>query len=130
MVKFDPVLAVRSKFHADEKALEAFTPGPCAMGPTDGESIHSMHVWVFQNVDGGVALASGDTRKQPVFGSDQGERWRVATALDPQSKEFNVGKPAVAVAIAIVGDGSGSDVRQWSQAVSIEQTSPFPGRQE
>ena len=132
MVKFDPILAVRSKFHIDELLPQGTTPGPCGMGPTDGDTIQSMHVWVFQNVADGVALATGDTRRDPVFESSEGARWRVPTALDPGSKEFNFDKaaePAVAVAVAIVETGNGPDVRQWSQAVTIEAESPFPGRE-
>jgi hypothetical protein len=126
MVKFDPILAAKSAFHSDEVLPSETAPGPCAMGPTDGETIASMHVWLFQNVDGGVALATGDTRKDPEFDSPEGRRWRVPTALDPGSKEFKLGEPAVAVAIAIVGNGP--DVRQWTQAVTVEAESPFPGR--
>ena len=86
-----------------------------------------MHVWVFQQVDGGVAFSSGDTRTNPTFDDDGKLRWKVRTLLDPGSKEFALNKPAVAVATAIVNDGQATDILQWSQAVSIEAESPFRG---
>ena len=127
MKKFDPILGVRSRFTADELAAIGLRPGPCAMGPTSGDELTSMHVWVFQQVEGGVALASGDTRTNPTFDDDGKLRWKVRTLLDPGSKEFALNKPAVAVATAIVNDGKATDILQWSQAVSIEAESPFRG---
>ncbi len=66
------------------------------MGPVPGEAPTSMHVWVFQHVQGGLAMASGDTRQDPVFETVPEPRWKVRTLLDPDSKEFDVDKPAVA----------------------------------
>jgi hypothetical protein len=125
MVKFDPILAAKSIFPA---ALAPPTkPGPCAMGPTKGEKLLSMHVWVFQHLDSGLALAAGDTREQPEFTTDPEPRWRVRTTLDPESQEFSLGKPAVGVAIALVSRDGRTDVQQWSQAVMIEAESPLRG---
>ena len=73
----------------------------------------------------GSRLASGDTRHDPVFETVPEPRWKVRTLLDPGSKEFELDKPAVAIAIALLGDGE--DVLQWSQAVTIEAESPFRG---
>lgn len=128
MVKFDPIIARESQFQPDEHEPPGMRSGPCAMGPTDGDKIKSMHVWVLQNVPGGVAFSSGDSRERPVFESVEGARWRVPTSLDPGSREFVLHEPAVAVATAIVGDGPDADVRQWSQAVTIELENPRPGR--
>jgi hypothetical protein len=129
MVRFDPELSRESVFHLDEHPPQGMAPGPCGMGPTGGETIHSMHVWVFQNVVGGVALASGDSREQPEFTAAGGEhRWRVPTSRDPRSKEFTLDQPAAVVGIAIVGDGDRTEVREWSQAVTIVRESHFPGR--
>jgi hypothetical protein len=125
MVKFDPILAAQSIF--PERLPGGTEPGPCAMGPTDGESLISMHVWVFQHLDSGVALASGDAREQPQFTTDPEPRWRVRTTLDPGSRNFAVGKPAVAVAIALVRRGETTDLQEWSQAVDIDDKSPFRG---
>jgi hypothetical protein len=124
MVRFDPMLSRESKFPAAE-APPAGLAGPCAMGPTKGEDLLSMHVWVFQNLDTGLALATGDTREQPVFTELPEPRWKVRTVLDPQSEKFVVGKHAVAVAIALVRRDNGTDVHQWSQAVEIVAESPF-----
>ena len=85
-----------------------------------------MHVWVFQHVADGLALASGDTHADPMFSSSAGRRWRVPTALDPKSKPFELDKPAVAMAIALLDDGA--EILEWSQAVTIATESPFPGR--
>lgn len=127
MVKFDPILAVKSKF-PPELALPAGTkPGPCAMGPTKGEDLITMHVWVFQHLDTGLALASGDNREQPEFETEPEPRWRVRTTLDPGSEDFSTDKPAEAVAIALVRRGNTTDIQQWSQAVEIDPRSPFRG---
>jgi hypothetical protein len=126
VVKFDPILARQSLFPAGEGPAD-LKPGPCAMGPTKGDTPSSMHVWVFQNQDDGLALASGDTRQEPVFTTDPEPRWRVRTALDPGSREFDPGKPAVAVAIALVERDGTPDIQQWSQAVRIAEETPFAG---
>jgi hypothetical protein len=125
MLKFDPVLAVHSRFTEQELAAAGLRAGPCAMGPVPDQTPTSMHVWVFQEVQGGVALASGDTRRDPVFETVPEPRWKVRTLLDPGSKEFAVGKPAVAHALAVLGDGE--DVLEWSQGVMIQANSPFRG---
>lgn len=75
-----------------------------------------MHVWIFQQTEDGLAVASGDSR-QPQDASFKGEdRWMVRTGLDPGSHEFDESKPAVAMAMALVG---GNDVKHWSQAVFV-----------
>jgi hypothetical protein len=127
MVKFDPILAVESKFPAALAPPTGTKAGPCAMGPTKGESLISMHVWIFQHQDDGLALAAGDTREQPEFTTDPEPRWRVRTTLDPGSQKFLIGKPAVGVAIALVSRDGTTDVQQWSQAVDIALESPLRG---
>ena len=69
-------------------------------------------------------MASGDARRDPVFETVPEPRWKVRTLLDPGSKEFDVDKPAMAQAIAVLGDGE--DVLEWSQAVMIEAEEPVP----
>jgi hypothetical protein len=126
VLRFDPILAVQSRFKGEELAAAGMRAGPCAMGPVpDVKSPTSMHVWVFQHVAGGLAMASGDARQEPIFETAPEPRWKVRTLLDPGSKEFEVGQPAVAMAIAVLGNGE--DVLQWSQAVTIETKSPFRG---
>jgi hypothetical protein len=127
MLRFDPVLAVHSRFTEQELAAAALRAGPCAMGPVPSDSPTSMHVWVVQHVQGGLAMASGDARRDPIFETDPEPRWKVRTFLDPGSKEFEVNKPAMAQAIAVLGDGE--DVLEWSQAVTIEPRSPFRGNE-
>jgi hypothetical protein len=127
MLRFDPVLAVHSRFSEQELAAAGLRAGPCAMGPSPSDVPTSMHVWVFQHVEGGLALASGDARQDPMIATVSDLRWKVRTLLDPGSKEFEVNKPAVAQAIAVLGDGE--DVLEWSQAVTIEPRSPFRGNE-
>lgn len=127
MLRFDPVLAVHSRFSEQELAAAGLRAGPCAMGPSPSETPTSVHVWVFQQVQGGLALASGDTRQDPMIATAPELRWKVRTLLDPSSKEFEVNKPALARAIAVLGDGD--DVLEWSQAVMIEPRSPFRGNE-
>ena len=71
MLRFDPVLAAESVFGAHDPP-EGLRPGPCAMGPTPEHQPTSMHVWVFQQTAAGLALATGDTRRDPVFADDDG----------------------------------------------------------
>jgi hypothetical protein len=125
MLRFDPVLAVHSRFTEQELVAAGLKAGPCAMGPTPDVEPTSMHVWVFQHVQGGLAMASGDARRDPVFETEPDPRWKVRTLLDPGSKEFEASKPAIAKAIAVLGNGE--DVLEWSQAVMIEPRSPFRG---
>ena len=127
MVKFDHVLAAKSVFPAGQELAAGTAPGPCAMGPTDGEDLISMHVWVFQHRESGLALASGDNRDQPEFTTDPEPRWRVRTTLDPGSEAFAVDEPAAVVAIALVRRDGKTDVQQWSQAVALAERSPFRG---
>jgi hypothetical protein len=124
MLRFDPVLAAQSIF-GDDAPPEDLRPGPCAMGPSPEHVPASMHVWVFQHTDEGLALAAGDTRGDPVFATEDGPRWKVRTVLDPKSKPFELDKPALATALALLDDGD--DVLEWSQAVTIVRESPFRG---
>jgi hypothetical protein len=105
---------------------EDMRPGPCAMGGSDGESLTSMHVWIFQqqqSEDGErLAIASGDSR-QP---QQKADRWMVRTGLDPESAPFDTSKPAVAIALAHVTTGGKTDVKYWSQAVSYENADADP----
>ena len=87
MLRFDPVLAAESVFGAHDPP-EGLRPGPCAMGPTPEHQPTSMHVWVFQQTAAGLALATGDTRRDPVFADDDGPRWKVRTVLDPADRDL------------------------------------------
>jgi hypothetical protein len=118
MVKFDPSLD-RSR----PPIPEEMRAGPCAMGPADGDDLTSMHVWVWQETDNGLAVASGDSRQPQPDELKQQDRWMVVTGLDPGSQEFNTEKPAVAMAMALVSGGA--EVKHWSQPVFLtDQLAP------
>jgi hypothetical protein len=90
------------------------------MGPAEEDDMPSMHVWIFQRTEGGTAVASGDSREPQPANRPGPRRWRVVTGLDPDSQEFSPGRPAVAMAMAIVRRKDGSlDVEHWSQAVIV-----------
>jgi hypothetical protein len=106
--------------------------GVCAMGPVaDGEELTAMRVWVWQ-VDGTkVAASSGEGGKHlgghPLAASEKlpfkaEKGWMIQTELEPGSRQFSEGKPAVAMAMALVTHKDGSkDVEQWNQAVMIAE---------
>jgi hypothetical protein len=115
--RFDEELPARSS----RSPFRGMRPGPCAMGPVaDGDTLTSMHVWLFQLTDTGMAIASGDVReRQPAAGSRK-RRWRVRTGMDPESEEFSTDKPCAAMAMALVEHRDGTqDVKHWAQAVRI-----------
>jgi hypothetical protein len=102
----------------------------CAMGPVaKGDKLDSMEVWVWQQHDNGVALSTGKAgehlggpkrspREKLPFGAEKG--WMIQTALAKGSKQFVKGKPALAMAIAMVTRKNGKkDVEHWMQGVSI-----------
>jgi hypothetical protein len=89
------------------------------MGPAEEGVLPSMHVWIFQHTDKGLAVSTGDSRDQQPS-QKAPLRWRVATGLDPASEDFAPDKPAVAIAMALVqGDDGEVDIQQWSQAVIV-----------
>ena len=102
----------------------------CAMGPVAaGDKLEWMEVWVWQQRKDGLAASSGvggrhlggprrSPREKLPFTTDRG--WMIQTALAKGSKQFVKGKPAVAMAIAMVTHENGEkDVQQWMQGVSI-----------
>lgn len=122
-----------SKFREELPILdgdEALRLGVCAMGPVaDTDTLTRMRVWVWQ-VDGEkVAASSGisgehlgahplSPREQLPFTSAKG--WMVQTELEPGSAQFSEGKPALAMALALVTAADGTnDVLQWNQAVMV-----------
>jgi hypothetical protein len=119
--KFDEklVLATKSPKFEDETGIRH---GPCAMGGVaPGDSLTSIHVLLVQDADGRVATATGTSER--LIRADnppQPERWVVNTELEHGSDQFAVGKPAMAMAMAVVNhkDG-GTEIDRWSQAVSI-----------
>jgi hypothetical protein len=101
----------------------------CAMGPVAKEDkLESMEVWVWQQRDDGIALSTGragvhlggrrSPREKLPFGSAKG--WMVQTALAKGSKQFEKGRPAAAMAIAVVTRKDGTkDIEHWAQGVRI-----------
>jgi hypothetical protein len=102
----------------------------CAMGPVaKGDKLDSMEVWVWQQHEDGVALSTGKAgehlggpkkspREKLPFSAEKG--WMIQTALAKGSKQFVKGKPALAMAIAMVTRKNGEkDVEHWMQGVSI-----------
>jgi hypothetical protein len=96
----------------------------------EGDELTSMQIWVWQ-VDGGkVRAAAGKGNAHPgkhplaakeelPFVTERG--WMVQTELEPGSEQFSEGKPALAMAMAIVKHADGStDVDQWNQSVLVK----------
>jgi hypothetical protein len=123
--KFKDVLPI---LHGD-KALRF---GVCAMGDVaDGDKITAMRIWVWQVDGNNVAASSGEggthlgghplaPNEKPPYRTKKG--WMVQTELEPGSKQFSEGKPALAMAMALVTHADGTkDVEQWDQAVMIAE---------
>ena len=122
MLKFKDELPVRSARPLPDGAVDS---GPCAMGPVpEGETPISIHVWIFQHLDTGVAAASGDSRAQESFLF--AGQWVVGTGLDPESERFSTERPAVAMAMALVSTGDGEQLQHWSQAVTLSREGADP----
>jgi hypothetical protein len=105
--------------------------GLCLMGPIgQGETLVWMSGWAWQqNGDNVVAASTGDAGVQvqgahplgpnvPPFGPPM-QRWMVQTAFRDQSAPYNVEKPVLVEALALVQRGPDTFIVQWSQAVMI-----------
>ena len=108
--------------------------GVCAMGPVArGDTLTWMRVWVWQQ-DGTHLAASTGTSGEHLGGHDASDReelpftddkeWMIQTELEPGSDQFAEGKPALAMAMAIVEHGDSREVETWSQAVMIGSGHP------
>jgi hypothetical protein len=107
------------------------------MGPVaEDDQIDWMRVWVWQQ-DGPKRSWSSGLSGQHLGGHDEsskerlpfepGSTWMIQTKLEPGSAQFTVGKPATAMALALVTHPDNtSDVQQWSQGVVIEDVAPPP----
>ena len=113
--------------------------GVCAMGPIgDGDTLVWMRVWVWQQDEDDIAASAGNAGDHVpgahalsggqvppfVHGLDeQGKpkKWMVQTKLEPQSADFNLEKPALVQAIALVDNGGDRSIVQWGQAVALRQ---------
>lgn len=121
--KFDEKLTLDAKSPVFEDLGSAIRHGPCAMGDVGtGDKLTSLHVLLIQHTGGRSARATGVSGR--LIRSDRGpkgpKRWMVNTELEKGSRQFVVGKPAMAMAMAIVKHGNGgTEIERWSQAVSI-----------
>ena len=111
--------------------------GLCLMGPIgNGEKLVWMSGWAWQQ-DGvnNVAASTGDAGVQvpgahlldppdmPPFGPGGGPnaRWMVQTGFRDQPVDYNVDKPVLVQALALVERGGDTFMVQWSQAVMIRR---------
>jgi hypothetical protein len=106
--------------------------GVCAMGPIGtGDKLIWMRVWVWQQ-DGNTVVASSGNAGDHVHGAhplkgDQmppfqapEDQWMVQTGFEPVSgQEYDVSKPALAQALALVENGGQQNIVQWGQAVAL-----------
>lgn len=104
--------------------------GVCAMGPVaPGDEITWMRVWLWQKSSKRLAVCAGtsgdhlggrrESPKEKLPFTDKRE-WMIQTELEPGSKQFAKGKPALAMAMAIIERDGSQDVETWSQAVMID----------
>jgi hypothetical protein len=111
--------------------------GVCAMGPVaQGHELTWMRVWVWQEHDTKVAVSAGVSGKhlgaEAVAASEKlpftaKKGWMIQTKLEPGSGQFAKGKPALAMAMALVKDKDGSSsVEHWSQAVTVGERYGHP----
>jgi hypothetical protein len=107
--------------------------GVCAMGPIGtGDNIIWIRSWVWQQDGDNLAASSGNAgehvpgahplspEQQPPFAAPK-PLWMVQTKLEPLSADFTIGKPALVQAFALVENGGGQDIIQWSQAVELRE---------
>lgn len=109
------------------------------MGPVaPGDKLLWMRVWVWQQDEGHLAASSGtsgvhlgghgrDEKEDLPFLPDKG--WMIQTELEKHSQQFVEGKPALAMAMAIVEHDrdNSRDVETWSQAVMVGRPPAQPG---
>jgi hypothetical protein len=108
--------------------------GVCAMGPIgDGDKLIWMRVWVWQQDGDNVVAASAGNAGEHVPGAhalsaDQKppfakppDRWMVQTKLEPESADFNIEKPVLVQAMALVENGGDRSIVQWGQAVALRE---------
>ena len=100
------------------------------MGPVaDGDQLTWMRVWIWQQ-DGAKIAASAGTSGEHLgahavaasehlpFKAEKG--WMIQTKLEPGSEQFTAGKPALAMAMALVKHADGTTgIDHWSQAVMV-----------
>lgn len=106
--------------------------GVCAMGPVgDDDKLIWMRVWVWQQDGESIAAAAGSAGEQvpgahelgseqrPPFAGPDKKQWMVQTKLEEESADFNLEKPALVQAIALVERNGERNIVQWSQGVGL-----------
>ena len=107
--------------------------GVCAMGPIGtGDKLIWMRAWFWQQNGDEVPASAGNAGehvpgarplkkkdKPPFVAPDK--QWMVQTALEEDSPDFNLKKPALVQAIALVENNGERSIVQWSQAVALEK---------
>ena len=106
--------------------------GVCAMGPVgDDDTLIWMRVWVWQQDGENIAAAAGSAGEQvpdahklgrenrPPFARPEKKQWMVQTKLEEESADFNLEKPALVQALALVERNGERSIVQWSQGVGL-----------
>lgn len=94
------------------------TPGPPAEGPIDsGDVITWIQVWIFQNPRRGrTAAAAGESGWDDEFK----RKWHVDTEMVQGSGTFEEGKPAQAMALALIKRGGRTkEFYWWSEPIML-----------
>jgi len=112
--------------------------GVCVMGPIgDGDKLIWMRAWVWQQDGDKIAASAGKAGEQvrgahrlaaedkPPFAAPK-TRWMVQTKLERDSADFNVKKPVLVQALALVENDGDRSILQWSQAVALKQAGQHP----
>jgi hypothetical protein len=107
--------------------------GVCAMGPIgDGEKLVWMRVWAWQQDEDSVPASDGNAgvhvpgahqlkpEQKPPFEAPEA-KWMVQTGLAKDSPDYNLDKPVLVQAIALVEKAGQSEIVQWSQAVGLRE---------
>ena len=90
---------------------------PEAAGPVaSGEEIIWIAVWIYQNIGGNSAGATGGAGW---YGSPKSGTWDTTTSLVTGSAPFVTDKKARAMALALVTDGTETEFYWWAEKVRI-----------
>ena len=111
--------------------------GVCAMGPVgDDDKLIWMRVWVWQQDGESIAASAGSAgehvpgahelgrENRPPFARPEKKKWMVQTKLEDESADFNLEKPALVQAIALVERNGERNIVQWSQGVGLRAPGP------
>jgi hypothetical protein len=105
--------------------------GVCAMGPVgDDDNLIWMRVWVWQQDGDNIAAAAGSAGEQVPGAHELGKedrppfarpkkKWMVQTKLERESADFNLEKPVLVQAFALVERNGERSIVQWSQGVGL-----------